>query len=468
MHLEYILTELLKNSFRATIEAGMEKEPIDITIAPAPENEDWRVEQKRAMENGRSVAKRVARHHNDPIDTTLDTHPSISMIQPLDCSSPGVTIRIRDRGGGISPENHTKLWEYGFTTFNEDEINDKTSGSDAGPSALDMLSTGAAGGSSLAGLGYGLPLGRAYAEYFGGGIAVQSLFGWGTDVYLSLRGVGSREMDNLMRRLRLGGKDASQSDRNDSMSSPSTLSYEKITTSPFLALPPELRNAVYERLADITPLTLVISKKRRPKQSHAVTGLLLVCKQTFREYQPVLLANAPITFDITKFDFTALAIKLEALSEDTVNALAANQQLCITLAMSHTLRPAEIEGLARWLEYKQGNYSGTTPASTAPQRYPAHTLRFNYNAVVDPPRSLASAQNTKVALVTALLRQLARLGGRSDKSEERQRMMRDLARCKDALMGVHRTAEEHESEIGGLAAAPPRAFSGVQWTPQYR
>jgi len=53
-----------------------------------------------------------------------------------------------------------------------------------------MAVGGPVGGSSLAGLGYGLPLGRAYAEYFGGGIAVQSLWGWGTDVYLSLRGVG--------------------------------------------------------------------------------------------------------------------------------------------------------------------------------------------------------------------------------------------------------------------------------------
>ncbi|OQO02227.1 hypothetical protein B0A48_11781 [Cryoendolithus antarcticus] len=193
MHLEYILTELLKNSFRATIEAGMEKEPIDITIAPAPENEDWRAEQKRAMEKGSSAINSVADHDTSTADAASNTKlpPGASAnIQPLDCSSPGVTIRIRDRGGGISPENHTKLWEYGFTTFNEDEINDKTSGTDAGPSALDMLSAGAAGGSSLAGLGYGLPLGRAYAGYFGGGIAVQSLFGWGTDVYLSLRGVG--------------------------------------------------------------------------------------------------------------------------------------------------------------------------------------------------------------------------------------------------------------------------------------
>ena len=103
-----------------------------------------------------------------------------------------MTIRIRDRGGGISPQVSGKLWEYGFTTFNEDEMNDKLSGGDGsgGMNALDVISGGAGGGSTLAGLGYGLPLGRAYAEYFGGGIAVQSLWGWGTDVYLSLRGVG--------------------------------------------------------------------------------------------------------------------------------------------------------------------------------------------------------------------------------------------------------------------------------------
>jgi signal transduction histidine kinase len=46
------------------------------------------------------------------------------------------------------------------------------------------MGTGALG-SSIAGLGYGLPLSRAYAEYFGGGIAVQSLYGWGCVSYSS-------------------------------------------------------------------------------------------------------------------------------------------------------------------------------------------------------------------------------------------------------------------------------------------
>lgn len=182
MHLEYIMTELLKNAFRATIENGMEREPIEITIAPAPE------EPNRVSEHGISVhdqgAADVASGSNKPVTSAS------ANIRPLEKSTPGVTIRIRDRGGGISPENYAKLWDYGFTTFNEDQASDMTSGGNGNSDALNAISGGPGGGSSLAGLGYGLPLGRAYAEYFGGGIAVQSLWGWGTDVYLSLRGVG--------------------------------------------------------------------------------------------------------------------------------------------------------------------------------------------------------------------------------------------------------------------------------------
>ena len=74
------------------------------------------------------------------------------------------------------------------------DLNSSSNGTGNGNvDALNAIS-GAAGGaessSSLAGLGYGLPLGRAYAEHFGGGIVVQSLWGWGTDVYLKLRGLG--------------------------------------------------------------------------------------------------------------------------------------------------------------------------------------------------------------------------------------------------------------------------------------
>ncbi|KAF8249903.1 alpha-ketoacid dehydrogenase kinase [Wilcoxina mikolae CBS 423.85] len=136
VHLEYILTELLKNAFRATVEAGQQAEPIRITIAKDP-------------------------------------------------YSAGISMRIRDRGGGISPDDFPNIWSYSFTTFSQDD--EETEGD-----ALDRFNSNVASagdGSSIAGLGYGLPLSRAYAEYFGGSLQVQSAFGWGTDVYLKLRGV---------------------------------------------------------------------------------------------------------------------------------------------------------------------------------------------------------------------------------------------------------------------------------------
>ncbi|KAK7518257.1 kinase isozyme 4 mitochondrial precursor [Phyllosticta citriasiana] len=197
MHLEYIITELLKNAFRATVERGMEREPIEVTIAPLPEA------PPPNSSDGITNLEQGNLDRASKTDTMLEkeTHsPAVraaaATIRPLAESTPGVTIRIRDRGGGIAPRNYARIWEYSFTTFNEEEAEEPDLYHGGAPigagGGLDVLS-GSGGGSSIAGLGYGLPLGRAYAEYFGGGIAVQSLWGWGTDVYLSLRGVGKVE-----------------------------------------------------------------------------------------------------------------------------------------------------------------------------------------------------------------------------------------------------------------------------------
>ncbi len=101
-------------------------------------------------------------------------------------------MRIRDRGGGIPPEALANIWSYSFTTFNKDEV-DEASDDTGGSAGLNAISHSGTDQSSIAGLGYGLPLGRAYAEYFGGAIAVQSMYGWGTDVYLTLQGIGKME-----------------------------------------------------------------------------------------------------------------------------------------------------------------------------------------------------------------------------------------------------------------------------------
>ncbi|KAJ5190619.1 uncharacterized protein N7498_009604 [Penicillium cinerascens] len=166
VHVEYIITELLKNAFRATIESGNEREPIEVTIAAAPD----------VPGNERPIQG----------DTDVGFELDEAMGSP-NASSQSITIRIRDRGGGIPPEVLPHIWSYSFTTFSDMDFRGSENGN------LDALNTIAASGghlSSIAGLGYGLPLSRAYAEYFGGSIAVQSLWGWGTDVYLTLQGVG--------------------------------------------------------------------------------------------------------------------------------------------------------------------------------------------------------------------------------------------------------------------------------------
>ena len=170
MHLEYIVTELLKNAFRATVESRMSREPVVITIAPEPARPTPKVRL------------------NAPAAQMGPFGGEDARMAPLDDNAPGVTIRIRDRGGGIGPEVLPHIWGYSFTTFSD--ADDVPGGSS---DALNVISAASGGRSSIAGLGYGLPLSRAYAEYFGGGIAVQSLYGWGTDVYLRLKGVGKIE-----------------------------------------------------------------------------------------------------------------------------------------------------------------------------------------------------------------------------------------------------------------------------------
>ncbi|GIJ98366.1 hypothetical protein Aspvir_000483 [Aspergillus viridinutans] len=189
VHVEYIITELLKNAFRAVIESGNEREPIEVTIAAAPDVPIYRTHDAlgRTSNAPGIYPDADVGFEMDTVAGTADANESIKFSTP---SSQSITIRIRDRGGGIPREVLPNIWSYSFTTFSDSNLLDSDNGN------LDALNTMSASGgqlSSIAGLGYGLPLSRAYAEYFGGSIAIQSLWGWGTDVYLTLQGVGKIE-----------------------------------------------------------------------------------------------------------------------------------------------------------------------------------------------------------------------------------------------------------------------------------
>lgn len=91
-----------------------------------------------------------------------------------------ISLRIRDRGGGIEKSIIHRVWEYSFTTFSEDNIN-------ASPfSSVTQFSAVQSKGGPMAGLGYGLPTARIYAEWAGGSLDLFSLDDYGCDVVLRL------------------------------------------------------------------------------------------------------------------------------------------------------------------------------------------------------------------------------------------------------------------------------------------
>lgn len=73
--------------------------------------------------------------------------------------------RISDQGGGIAAEDLTKVWQYGYTTIDHQDSNSFRGTSDLDPIWAAQPETGAQ--YRMGGLGFGLPMSRLYAEYFG-------------------------------------------------------------------------------------------------------------------------------------------------------------------------------------------------------------------------------------------------------------------------------------------------------------
>ncbi|KAJ1806682.1 [Pyruvate dehydrogenase (acetyl-transferring)] kinase isozyme 2, partial [Coemansia sp. RSA 2599] len=89
-----------------------------------------------------------------------------------------ITIKVSDEGGGIPRSAMEQVWTYMYTTAQTPMLDPEFDKSDFK--------------APLAGFGYGLPLSRLYARYFGGDLKLISMEGYGTDAYLHL----SRLSDN--------------------------------------------------------------------------------------------------------------------------------------------------------------------------------------------------------------------------------------------------------------------------------
>lgn len=125
---------------------------------------------------------------------------------------PHLSIRIRDEGGGVTRPDLSHVFSYAFTTAGRnsshgDEMDggpysaQHVGGSAAISRGIGENSTGASraglfaemtgkgiqtGVGTLAGLGYGLPMSRLYAKYFGGSLDLMTMDGWGMSFLLRL------------------------------------------------------------------------------------------------------------------------------------------------------------------------------------------------------------------------------------------------------------------------------------------
>jgi len=77
-----------------------------------------------------------------------------------------------------------RIWSYLFTTANPQILERMLSESDQ---VRDFDTA-----SPLAGLGYGLPISRNYARYFGGDLVIMSMEGYGTDSFIYLPRLGDQ------------------------------------------------------------------------------------------------------------------------------------------------------------------------------------------------------------------------------------------------------------------------------------
>ncbi|KAK5174288.1 ferrochelatase hem15 [Saxophila tyrrhenica] len=118
----------------------------------------------------------------------------------------------------------------------------------------------------------------------------------------------------------------------------------------FFDLPAELRNAIYELVAEDTRIFIpsASSKKNGKAPYHPPPPLLLVSGQTRREFLPLLLELAPIRTVIKDLDFSNLTRLISSLYATELRALRCNPNLTLLLQIEKPSRET-IASLRRWL-----------------------------------------------------------------------------------------------------------------------
>lgn len=103
-------------------------------------------------------------------------------------------LRVSDQGGGIPRRDMPRIWSYLHTTAKSRAASmiDEQGNVSKDHEDHDMYQGGHGGGQApMAGLGFGLPLSRVFARYWGGDLQVVSIQSYGTDAYVFLSKLGN-------------------------------------------------------------------------------------------------------------------------------------------------------------------------------------------------------------------------------------------------------------------------------------
>ena len=142
--LEYILKEVIKNALSAQI---------------------------------KSAIKKHGEYH-------AITHEPVKILIVL--NDQDFIIRISDKGNGVPYDQVDTIWNYHITTANEGQDDS---------SFFDLAGQGHGAGTdkALSGYGCGLPISKVYAKLMGGNISMETIQGYGTEVFIRLPYLSSSE-----------------------------------------------------------------------------------------------------------------------------------------------------------------------------------------------------------------------------------------------------------------------------------
>ena len=172
-----------------------------------------------------------------------------------------MTIKVSDQGGGIPRSTMARIFKFTHSTSQQDTEKDTEFGTvEAGIRHM---------------RGFGLPLARIYARYFGGELTLKSMEGYGLDAYLYLPRLGDA-CENLPHRvISSPGEQVSlpsvKPKKNSSSTSTASSNNKSTTTARNFStlIPKEIREATAKILQRRQPIELQYAPAFEPWASVA-------------------------------------------------------------------------------------------------------------------------------------------------------------------------------------------------------